>query len=546
MSLFATWQSLSMQNRIFSVGAVLATFLVFGLLLQTTTKPQMALLYSGLEPSAAGEVIAELEGLGVAYDVRGETIYTDASRRDMLRLELARQGLPRQNISGYELLDNLNSFAMTSEMFNTAYWRAKEGELSRTIMSLPAVTTARVHIGTAKQSSFSRTPKAQTASVTVTTTNRLDPQQARAVQYLAALAVSGLAPDDVAVIDTIHGVLAGPGATNEMLGGSADMDERSQRIEQALVSLLEARVGPGNARVSVSVEIDRNREVVSERIFDPETRVIKSRTASEVSEKSNGTGPANVTVASNLPEGEGAGGSSSSSDRSETTEDTQYEISEVSRQMEKLPGDVSRMTVAVLLNDMVITSTDGEVAAQPRTAEELADLQELVSAAAGINASRGDVLTIKSLAFSAVPEIEGPAAPGMAQQFVSTHLWSLIQVGVLAVVVIVLGLFVVKPLLTPQPAPAALAEAPALQLADGTVARVANNALADPNAQNAGALQSPAGGAAAGMIENAGAEEAFAGSIDPVDRLRDLTAEKPDDAAALLMSWLEEEGRVAS
>lgn len=198
-----------------------------------------------------------------------------------------------------------------------------------------------------------------------------------------------------------------------------------------------------------------------------------------------------------------------------------------------MPGNVSRMTVAVLLNDMVITSTEGEVTVEPRTAEEMSDLQELVSAAAGIDTSRGDVLTMKSLAFSAVPELDALPSPGIAQQFIGTHLWSMIQVGILAVVVMVLGLFVVKPLLTPQASAPVLAESPALQLADGTAAG------------NAAALQSPGAGAA-GALENGSAEDALAARMDPVDRLRDLTAEKPDDAAALLMSWLEEEGRVAS
>ena len=150
----ATWQSLPLQQKIVSALAVIATIVVFGFFIRQTTKPQMALLYAGIDAAAAGEVISELEALGANYQVRGETIYVNVNSRDTLRMELARQGLPRQSVSGYELLDNLNSFAMTSEMFNTAYWRAKEGELARTILSIPSVTQARVHIGTAKQLSL--------------------------------------------------------------------------------------------------------------------------------------------------------------------------------------------------------------------------------------------------------------------------------------------------------------------------------------------------------------------------------------------------------
>lgn len=510
----ATWQSLSLQKKIISALAVCATILMFVFLFRQTTKPQMALLYSGIDAASAGEVISELESLGVVYQVRGETIYTDARRRDMLRLELAAQDLPRQSVAGYELLDNLNSFAMTSEMFNTAYWRAKEGELTRTILSLPSVKVVRVHIGTAKQSSFSRTPVAKSASVTITAVNRFDPKQAKAVQYLTALAVSGLAPNDVAVIDSSYGLVAGPGLDNEVMGGGMNTPDRATRLEKSLLSMLEARVGMGNARVTVFMEVDRQRQVTSEVVFDPDSRVIKKRSNSESSRSSNGSGGAAVTVASNLPEGDAGQGSSLTSDDTETSEQTEYEISEIRRDSETMPGTLTRQTIAVLLNDIVTTNADGTTTTAPRSEAELATLRELIAAAAGITEDRGDVLTIKSLAFNALPEVGTVSAPGLWQQFVDNYLWSTLQALILAAVVLVLALFVIKPLLSRQEGPAELP----LQIA-------ADDDLGfDP------------GGFEMAQVQ---VEE------DPVDVMRGLTAEKPDDAATLLMSWLEEEGKVA-
>lgn len=513
MGIITAWQSLSMQRKVLSIGAVLLTVSVFGLLFQQTTKPTMALLYSGLDSASAGEVISQLDSLGVPYEVRGETIYTEARRRDILRLELAREGLPRQTTLGYELLDDMNSFAMTSEMFNTAYWRAKEGELARTILALPGVKSARVHIGTANQSSFSRTQSARSASITISTVSGLDKSQASAVQYMTALAVAGLNPKDVAVIDTRYGIVAGPGRAGGMVEAVGGANDRAVRLEQGLLSLLEARVGAGNARVNVTLDIDRNREVVSERIYDPETKVLKSRAVSETIQSSSGTEPS-VTVASNLPEGDAGQGGSSSMDRSESSEKMQYEVSEVRRDLEKMPGSVVRMTVAVLLNDVIVRAEDGSLTRTPRSTEELATLQELIAAAVGVDQNRGDVLTLKSLPFE-VPSIEDAVqAPGVMQQFLENYLMSSIQAGILGVVVLVLGLFVIKPLLSQKSI-------------ENLPTQLAANITPDGSVQ---------------LLEG----QAGPQSDDPIAMLQSLATEKPDAAANLLMNWLEQDSKTAS
>jgi flagellar M-ring protein FliF len=115
---------------VFSVVAIVAA--VFGIS-RMASAPSMALLYSGLDPAAAGEVVSALEAEGVAFEVRDAAILVDSSQRDRLRMDLAARGLPAGGPAGYELLDNLTGFGTTSQMFDAAYWRAKEGELARTI-----------------------------------------------------------------------------------------------------------------------------------------------------------------------------------------------------------------------------------------------------------------------------------------------------------------------------------------------------------------------------------------------------------------------------
>lgn len=529
MNIVNVWRALPLQKQIISIGSVLATLALIFVLVSVTLKPKMDLLYSGLDSATAGDVIAKLDTLNVKYDVKGSAIYAESSRRDSLRLELAREGLPKQSVVGYELFDTMNSFAMSTEMFDATYWRAKEGELTRTVLSLQNIRAARVHLGTQKATGFRKGPTATTASVTVSTSSGLNAEQAKAIQYVTALAVVGLKPEDVAVVDTVRGLIAGPGMNDRAeMAGNGEI-ERAATLKSNLLSMLEARVGAGNARVNVSLDIDHTHESLTERSFDPEGRVLKSQTISEVSDSSNGTN-GSVTVASNLPEGAGGGGKSQS-ERSETNDTTTYEISEILRNREIMPGAVKRMTVAVLVSDEQVVGEDGTLTQTPRSDEEMATLTELVAAASGLDTERGDVLTLKSLAFNRPVETDLVSKPSVWAQFKDQYLWSTVQSLILGLVALILGLFVVKPLLTRDPNASSEAVPGLLPMSlngdtPGITDGRQNQALIAANSAPLG-IEGPIGS-------------------DPIDMLNNRASEQIDDAASLLANWLSADTSEAS
>lgn len=165
--LLNAWTGLDLRRQIIVIAATVAMFFAVLAMSRMATAPSMTLLYAGLENGAAGDVVRSLEQRGVVFDVRGGSIFVDSKERDQLRLTLASEGLPANSNSGYELLDSLSGFGTTSQMFDAAYWRAKEGELARTIVASPHVSMARVHIATTGSNPFQRgiTPK---ASVSIT------------------------------------------------------------------------------------------------------------------------------------------------------------------------------------------------------------------------------------------------------------------------------------------------------------------------------------------------------------------------------------------
>ncbi|KFI28904.1 flagellar basal-body MS-ring/collar protein FliF [Paenirhodobacter enshiensis] len=529
------WQALDTRRRMIAGAAAVAMFAAILALSGLAAKPRMALLYAGLEAAQAGQVVSALDQRGVSYEVKGDSIWVDAAQRDALRMSLASDGLPESGGNGYELLDTLSGFGTTSQMFDAAYWRAKEGELARTILSNHEIRAARVHIANPVGQGFRNTVR-PTASVTVTTVNGgLSPPQAKALKYMVSSAVSGMRPEDVSIIDSASGLVSvgddTPQRSNDMR--AAELRRNAERV-------LEARVGYGNAVVEVAVDTVTEREAVTERRIDPQTRVAISTDSEERKRQDSNNRSGATTVASNLPEGNGANDSRSQSQDNETRERTNYEVSETTREVVRDPGDIKRLTVAVLVDGVEGKDDKGQPTTAPRSDEEIAALHDLVASAVGFDEARGDVITIRSMPFRPL-EATGTEATGGFLASQSFDLMRMAEIGVVALVVLILGLFVVRPMLLQRrepalPAPSGGAGLP-VPVADSlpamaapAMAMPAMAPMAEPE------LVMPSFGMADISLpgETVGAMEG-----DPVARLRTLIQQRRAESAEILRGWME-------
>jgi flagellar M-ring protein FliF len=535
--LLKVWSQLDLRRQIIVILATGAMFFGVIAMSRMVTAPNMTLLYAGLENGAAGDVVRALEQRGVVFEVRGGSIFVDREQRDELRLTLASEGLPANNNSGYELLDTLTGFGTTSQMFDAAYWRAKEGELARTIVANPQISMARVHIASTGSNPFQRgvTPK---ASISLTPTGgAITPAQAKAVRYLVASAVAGLLPDDVSVIDA-NGTLIGQNdETTPTIGG----EDKALVLRERAQRMLEARVGFGNAIVEVSVDTVTERESVRERTFDPEGRVAISTDTEERTTSSEDAGGGDVTVASNLPDNEGgAGNDSSSSQNSETRERVNYEVSETEREIVRVPGAIKRITVAVLVNEAPITNDAGETVQAPRAEEEITALRDLVASAVGFDVNRGDIITIKSMALQSILPAGTIAEPTLLAGF-GLDLMSAIQMAILALVTLILGLFVVRPILSRSspPDPANVLSLPTIAVNEGdTMQAQTRNQSTGPDFGIPALAESPVIGNELAALPEFPAMEIM--SDDPVERLRTMIGERQEETVEILRSWLED------
>lgn len=519
--LLVLWSSFDLRRRAIIIVAGVGMFAAVLGLTRLAISPNMSLLYSGLEDGQAGEVIRALEQRAVVYLVRGGSIYVDSDARDKLRMTLASEGLPANGSQGYELLDGLSGFGTTSQMFDAAYWRAKEGELARTIVGNANISAARVHIANTGSNLFLQDQQ-PTGSVTLTTRGGpISANQAKAFRFLVASAVAGLLPENVSVIDSVNGLIN----SQDDNSAATDGTDRETALRNSITRLIEARVGRGNAVVEVSIETVTETESIRERLFDPNSRVAISTETEEHSTNSKGMDGGTVTVASNLPDGDVAGGGESSNENSQTRERVNYEVSETQREVTKEPGAVKRITTAVLVNGVPVTEEDGTTTIQPRDEKELAVLRELVESAIGFDAERGDLVTLKSMAFEPVAPLGSVAAPSWVANLFSNPL-SILQMVVLGAVALSLGLFVLRPLLTRPAAPSGAMLAPPAH-SEPSVFDEALSGEINPDTTLANT-----------SLENAPVP--LSAPEDPVERLRALISNRQEETVEVLRSWLED------
>src|ERR1022692_530664 len=381
-------------------------------------------LYTSMALEDAAGVVQKLKETGVEYRLAesGGTVRVPSAKLAESRLALAAAGLPKTGRIGFELFDKTN-FGTTDFVEHINYKRALEGELERSVMSLAEVEQARVHLTLPKDSVFLDQQQPSKASVMVKLHPgaQMSPQNVLAVTNLVASAVEGLAPDAISVVDMNGTLLTRRTRTAGADGTQApgELIEMRQQIEHNLVAkiseTLDPLLGPNGYRVGPSVDYDLTSGDQQEEILDPTRSVMASSQKSEdVAERGGSSGIPGT--ASNLPNGAatskaGAGGVS------RRTENIAYQTSRVVRHTRIPQGVIKRMSLAVLIDQVVHWEGSGPQRHRvliPPAPETLKTIKELVAGVTGLSVERGDQLVVETLPFESSQNAEPPAMPPAA------------------------------------------------------------------------------------------------------------------------------------
>jgi flagellar M-ring protein FliF len=401
----SVWGRLSRTQQI-GLGAIsLAVIGVLFFASSVARQPDLGVAFSNLSDEDEATVVAKLKDAKIPYELASNgTVKVPSAQVNDAKLALAGSGIAGKPAtgSGFELFDQ-NNFGQTEFTQTVNYQRALENELARSIGRMDAVEWARVHLVIPKATLFTSQQKDPTASVILKLKagKKFDRAQVRSVANLLTGSVEGLKAANVSIVDNNGNTLT----QDDSADGSPGLTSRQLELEQSyentteqnLQALLDRVLGPNKAAVRVSSAMDWDQiEQTAETYTPGDPTQAPVRSSHEVTENTTGgasqaggvPGPASNTGNGNVPTYQAGTGTGSSTQK--TDKQTQYELNKTVQKVVRAPGAVKRLSVSVLLDDD--PSNPDPVLQQ--------NVQNAITAAAGIDPNRGDQLIVTPMAFN--------------------------------------------------------------------------------------------------------------------------------------------------
>jgi len=354
------WGHLSITRKVMLMGLLLACVGSAVVIVNWARKPQMALLFSQLDPSEAAKIVEKLAENQTPYELTdgGTTIMVPQGSQARLRLSLASHGLPADSQDGYKILDE-EKIGASPFAQQVNYTRALEGELARSIQLIQGVSRARLHVVRPERTVFAKGDQKASATVILQLKSgwRFSASSVAAVTHMVAGAVPGLANEDVVVVDSNGNLLAGDNHNNDFARGASTFLDYKSRIEQYLAAkaenMLVAVLGPNRASVQVSVVLETASTNQTRETYDPDSKV-----ATREKETTSTTTPG-VSA-----EGEPAGTASK-----ELTAENTYLVSKTIEQRVDHAGAIKNISVAAFVD--LGNGEDGRPSITEKDAEEI-------------------------------------------------------------------------------------------------------------------------------------------------------------------------------
>lgn len=386
-----SWSNLEKKKKIGMVAIILTISLLTIFVGYTQNKVDYASLFTNLELQDAGTIVNDLETKGIKYRLEnnGKNILIDESLIDGYRIQLAMDGMMPQSSTGFEIFDN-TGMMVTDEDRQIMYQRALTGELQRSIMSLDAVNSAKVHLVMPEKSIFDTETKMASASVIIDLkpAQNVNEQMIRGIAALISGAVDNMPVENIQVIDSKGNLLSGfldskeSVSTLDVMGQYSEARKRFEReIEDNLNKLLGSAFGHDKIRVSVLADLDFDAQestVIS--YFDPVVRseqISASGGEIDIQQVTGGSIDDNISNVTDSVNG----------DNSTYSKTTNNELSTETKTTIKAPGKVNRLTTSILY--------DGTI-----SDVNLVKIQNIVAAATGYDSERGDLISVEGIKFN--------------------------------------------------------------------------------------------------------------------------------------------------
>jgi len=371
------WQKIDLVQRVVLVAVCSASVIVGWLLIHWARKPDMQMLYRELPAAEASKVVDKISERNITYEIRdgGTSIYVPRQHVYQLRLELAKDGLPGAQQTGYKIFDD-EKIGVSPFVQNVNLKRALEDELAKSIEMIDGVVYTRVHIVNMEQRMFGSETEQTTASIVLRLRPgyQLSALNIAAITHLVSGSVKGLKAESVTVIDSQGRLLSGGESDPTVAAGAGTVHDYKERVEQSLAKkaedMLAAVLGPGRATVKVSAVIDMNSISTVTESYDPTAKV---PTKEEI--KSN---------SESRPGGAGQGATAAGTTKKDETTITEYEVGKTVKQQVILPGTVKSLSVAAFVDLSPADANQASPAGQSATIMDLTEVEQILRNALGL------------------------------------------------------------------------------------------------------------------------------------------------------------------
>lgn len=406
MPLRALLANVTPRGRVMLGAVALGTLVVLILLMRMASAPSYATLMTGLDPARTGKVTAALDAKGIGYELQnnGTALAVEKGKTAQARIALASAGLSGSSVQpGYELLDR-QKLGTSNFQQNINYQRALEGEIAKTVEQVDGVSAAQVQLVLPDREAqlFSDNVSPATAAVLLSSAGTLDPGAVRGIAQLVANSVPGLQTDKVTITDGTGELLwpggaAGGAATGDggLLAKQAAEARYDAQMASSLNAMLVRTLGPGKAQVQVHADLDANEATREQLTYGRRGVALQSKTEREALRGTGGGAGGAAGVGANTPSYAQVGGGGRSDYRRDSADDV-FGVDKTVTRTRIAPGTVNAQQVSVLLDRSVPASA-------------IPQIRAAVASAAGIDARRGDVLTVGQVAFARPPAATAPS-----------------------------------------------------------------------------------------------------------------------------------------
>ncbi|HME03740.1 MAG TPA: flagellar basal-body MS-ring/collar protein FliF [Solirubrobacteraceae bacterium] len=374
------WITLAASMAVAIIGAY--TFL------HMVSKPSYATLATGIEPAQTGKMTSVLDQHGIHYELQnnGTALAVQSNETAQARVALAGSGLLGNAQPGFSLFEK-SSLGESNFQQQVTYQRALQGQLAQTIDDVQGVSGAQVELVLPDPQSqvFGETQTAASAAVLLSGTTSLDPSSVRGIAQLVSSSVPGLQLNKVTITDG-SGQLLWPAESGEdstsATGKQAAEERYDSSTEAKLDTILAQTLGAGKAEVQVNASLNTNQTTQESTTYGKSVPLQQTKNIETLA--GNGTGAAAAGTA-NVPAAAQTG-SGKSNYKHEVTSSTLAAERTVTHST-IAPGAIESQHVSVLLDKSVPASS-------------VPAIKEAITNAAGIQAKRGDTISIGQMSFA--------------------------------------------------------------------------------------------------------------------------------------------------